>query len=89
MIKFVDFNNQYINGELYNFSSNLNNYVNCIYTLNSNQNLPLFKNPSKNQFNLLQGSAAIGLGIFDPLVQKDILNIDRPINPDLGAYQTQ
>lgn len=89
LIKFVDFNNQYINGELYNFSSNLNNYVNCIYTLNSNQNLPLFKNPSKNQFNLLQGSAAIGLGIFDPLVQKDILNIDRPINPDLGAYQTQ
>ena len=89
LIKFVDYNNQYINGELYSFASNPDNYVNCIYSLNSNQNLPLFKNPSKNQFNLLQGSAAIGIGLFDPLVLEDILGIDRPLNPDLGAYQTQ
>lgn len=86
LIKFVDFNNQYINGPLYSFSTNPR-YTNCLISTNSNTLNPKFKDPNKNKFNILQGSAAIGMGIFDPLVPKDILGIDRTNPSDIGAYK--
>ncbi|CAM4402487.1 hypothetical protein [Flavobacterium terrigena] len=86
LIKFVDFNNQFINGELYSFTSNPN-YSNCILSLSSNTNSPKFKNSSKNKLNILLGSAAIGMGIFDPLVPDDILGNSRATSCDIGAYQ--
>ena len=42
-----------------------------------------------NKFNILINSSVIGLGIYYPYAAKDILNFDRPTNPDLGAYQLQ
>lgn len=86
LIKFNDFNNQFVNDPLYAFS-NTTKYANCLISTSSNSFNPKFKNPDKNQFNILQGSAAIGMGIFDPLVPKDILGIDRTNPSDIGAYQ--
>lgn len=87
LIKFIDSNNL-INNELYDFPNN-SNYIDCIYSLNYNSNLPRFENPNKNKFNILINSSVIGLGIYYPYAPKDILNFDRPTNPDLGAYQLQ
>ena len=42
-----------------------------------------------DKFNILINSSVIGLGIYYPYAAKDILNFDRPTNPDLGAYQLQ
>lgn len=86
LIKFVDFNNQYTNGPLYSFSTNPR-YTNCLISTNSNSLNPKFKDSNKNKFNILQGSAAIAMGIFDPLVPKDILGIDRTNPSDIGAYK--
>jgi hypothetical protein len=88
LIKFRDFNNQFGSNSLYNFND-ITKYSNCLISNNSNIYNPNFKNSNKNQFNLLQGSSAIGAGVYDVLIPKDILGIDRPLNPDLGAYQTQ
>jgi hypothetical protein len=87
LIKFINSNNL-INNELYDFSNN-SNYIDCIYSLSYNSNLPRFENPNKNKFNILINSSVIGLGIYYPYAPKDILNFDRPSNPDLGAYQLQ
>ena len=49
---------------------------------------PKFKDTDKNQLNLLEGSAAIGFGIFEPTVPEDIIGNVRTIsNTDIGAYQ--
>ena len=85
LIKFIDSNNL-INNELYDFPNNTK-YENCIYSFNNSNNLPRFENPNKNKFNILINSSVIGLGIYYAYAPKDILNFDRPSNPDLGAYQ--
>ena len=87
LIKFIDSNNL-INNELYDFPNNTK-YENCIYSFNNSNNLPRFENPNKNKFNILINSSVIGLGNYYPYAPKDILNFDRPTNPDLGAYQLQ
>jgi len=49
---------------------------------------PEFTNIARNKLTLLEGSAAIGKAVYDPLVPKDILGNDRPVSgPDVGAYQ--
>ena len=86
LIKLVDFNNQFATNPLYP-NMDTTNYTGCIIKTNSNSITPKFKNPSKNQFNILVGSAAIGMGIYDPLVPEDIVGTGRQNPPDIGAYQ--
>ncbi len=51
---------------------------------------PKFKNPNRNQFNLLQNSPAIGQGVYDATCPKDILDKDRSApTTDIGAYLWQ
>ena len=85
MIKFNDVNNQFSGNALYS-----------VLSIASNNNLisngssfdPKFKNTTKNQLNILDGSAAIGRGKDLIIPLPDILNKPRPlIAPDMGAYQ--
>ncbi|HOZ74979.1 MAG TPA: right-handed parallel beta-helix repeat-containing protein [Flavobacterium sp.] len=49
---------------------------------------PKFQFFNLNPLLILEGSPAIGTGVYDPTVPKDILDRDRPNpNPDIGAYQ--
>jgi hypothetical protein len=83
----IKFNNSQLSGTgLYNFS-NVINYDTCFISNNALLYDPRFKNVSANQLNLLEGSSAIGNGIYEPLVPKDILGVTRPLSPDIGAYQ--
>ena len=82
LVKFNDANSSLVSNTLYDIFRENN-------TFNNKRNLdPKFKNVSKNQFKLLSGSAAIGIGVFNSLVPKDILGNNRPAtNPTLGAYE--
>jgi hypothetical protein len=86
LIKFNDFNNQFGSNPLYAFN-NTAIYTGCLISNSTNTFNPKFKSPDKNQFNILVGSAAIDMGIFDPLVPKDILGIVRGNPSDIGAYE--
>lgn len=87
LIRFNDYNNQYTSNPLYTaFLNNGNNLI----SKNGSPNDPKFKNASKNQMNILVGSAAITNG--SPLLSqlKDINGNDRPLSPtkpDIGAYK--
>lgn len=85
LIKFFDFG-QFQNNPLYPIA-NTTDYQNCIIARNSNTNKPDFKNPQNNKLIIGEDSAAIGIGIYDSSIPRDILNIERPTNPDIGAYQ--
>jgi hypothetical protein len=88
LIKFNDTNNQFGNNSLYT-SLGTPSFQNLIS--NATVYDPKFKNYSKNQLNIMPGSAAIqkGLESASPL-PNDILNMPRPTSPnrpDIGAYQ--
>ena len=86
LIKFVDFNNQYINKPLYQFSTNPR-FSNCILALNSNSNLPYFKNTNKNNLKIQTNSAAIGNANFTYSGFNDIIGLSRTNPSDIGAYK--
>lgn len=85
LIKFNDFNNQFASNPLYAFN-NPAKYAGCLISNSTNTFNPKFKNPNKNQFNILQGSAVIGNANFAFNVPKDILGNDRTPPSDIGAY---
>ena len=89
LIKFIDSNNQFGTNALYQFSANP--YINCIIARNTTSNLPNFKNPLKNQFEIQENSIAINNGTNLTPNFNDILDNPRPTppntNPDIGAYQ--
>jgi hypothetical protein len=87
LIKFVDFNNRLSTLPEYQFTGS--NYTNCLIATNATVNKPNFLNTDNNNLKIGENSAAIRMGIFDPLVPKDILGINRPSIPDIGAYQLQ
>ncbi len=86
LIKFNDFNNQFSNNPLYQFSGS--KYVNCLIATNSTTNNPDFKNPSKNQLLIGQNSAGKGTADFNySSGTSDILGNQRNNLPtDIGAY---
>lgn len=86
LIKFFDFNNQFINGPLYSFGSNPR-YTNCLISLNSNNNLPYFKNTDKNNFKIESNSVAKGNANFIHSGFDDILGNTRTNPSDIGAYK--
>lgn len=86
LIKFVDFNNQFGSNPLYAFS-NPAKYASCLISNSSNTLDPKFKNPNKNQFNILQGSAVIGNANLAFSTFDDILGKSRLPSSDIGAYE--
>ncbi len=82
LIRFEN-NNNTLTGENYNLS-NTDHYENNIFNED-----PHFKDTSLNQLIIGEKSAAINKGnaLFSTQVPTDILNINRTISPDLGAYQ--
>ncbi|OWP79425.1 hypothetical protein BWK62_02440 [Flavobacterium oreochromis] len=84
LIKFNDTNNQY-NIPLYDFIKNASN--NNIVDTRLNNFDPKFKDPSKNNLNILKNSPAIAKGNNAFLIPKDLSGINRTSPPDLGAYQ--
>ena len=85
LIKFADFNNQFQNNPLYpNLSTN---YTNCLIATNSTINRPDFKNPTRNQLQIGENSAARGTANFIYSSGTfDILNEARTNPSDMGAY---
>ena len=83
LLKFNTTNNDILNNPLYDFNNN-NLYENLI--LNG---IPNFQDIDTNQFIIGQGSEAIDNGDLNGalFVPYDILNINRTISPDIGAYQ--
>ncbi len=83
LIQFDDFNNSYATKPQYQFS-NTNFYQNNIFNIS-----PDFKNTALNQLIIGKLSAGINKGNLSKanLVPKDILEKDRILAPDLGAYQ--
>ena len=85
LIKFVDFNNQFQNNPLYpNLSTN---YSNCLIATNATLNRPEFKNPTNNELQIGENSAARGTANFTfSSGTFDILNLSRTNPSDIGAY---
>lgn len=86
LIKFNDFNNQFGSKPLYAFT-NPAKYAGCLISNSTNTFNPKFKSPSKNQFNLLQGSAVIGNANLAFSTFDDILGKSRDTSSDIGAYE--
>ena len=83
LIKFNDYNNYFENDINLDFSNQ--NYYEEIY-----QNLdPSFINEYQNDLRINQFSEVIGLGKEEFALETplDMLNIDRTLGPDIGAYQ--
>lgn len=82
LIRFEDTNNNFT-GANYDFEDP-NKYENNLFNRN-----PDFKDVDLNQLMIGDDSAANGLGLnnFATQVPVDILNVDRTISSDLGAYQ--
>ena len=83
LIKFNDYNNYFENDINLDFSNE--NYYEEIY-----QNLdPSFINEYQNDLRINQFSEVIGLGKEEFALETplDMLNIDRTLDPDIGAYQ--
>lgn len=86
LIKFADFNNQFQNNPLYQFTSSAN-YTNCLIATNSTVNRPEFKNPTNNELQIGENSAARGTANFTfSSGTFDILNLSRTNPSDMGAY---
>jgi len=86
LIKFADFNNQFQNNPLYQFTSSAN-YTNCLIATNSTVNRPEFKNPTNNELQIGENSAARGTANFTfSSGTFDILNLARTNPSDIGAY---
>ena len=85
LIKFVDFNNQFQNNPLYpNLSTN---FSNCLIATNATLNRPEFKNPTNNELQIGENSAARGTANFTfSSGTFDILNLSRTNPSDIGAY---
>ena len=83
LLKFNDINNYFENDPIYEFSNDLI-YENIFKNLS-----PGFINAQENDLRINQNSEIIGLGLQEYAIQTplDILNNNRTINPDLGAYQ--
>jgi hypothetical protein len=86
LIKFNDFNNQFGSNPLYAFT-NPAKYAGCLISNSTNTFNPKFKSPSKNQFNILQGSAVIGNANFAFNILTDIVGTTRMNPSDIGAYE--
>lgn len=86
LIKFVDFNNQYINGELYSFSSNPN-YTNCFIASTSLINKPDFIDEDKNILKIGENSIARNNANLTFSTFADILGNSRATFSDIGAYE--
>ncbi|NAS30854.1 hypothetical protein GTQ40_07725 [Flavobacteriaceae bacterium R38] len=84
LIRFDDFNNQFIDNPLFDFN-NTNFYQEII--LNEIVN---FNDPQSNDFRIDAASIVNNLGNSSTALQVplDILGIDRTAEPDLGAYQS-
>jgi hypothetical protein len=78
--------NNTTNNEFYPPTNTTNYNAGCLIANNSVLNNPKFKNANNNDLSIIENSAAIGAGIFDPLVPNDIFGRSRTTNPDLGAY---
>ena len=86
LIKFADFNNQFQNNPLYQFTSSAN-YTNCLIATNSTVNRPEFKNPANNELQIGENSVARGTANFTfSSGTFDILNLARTNPSDIGAY---
>ena len=86
LIKFVDFNNQFINGELYSFSSNPN-YTNCFIASTSLINKPDFIDEDKNILKIGENSIARNNANLTFSTFADILGNSRATFSDIGAYE--
>ena len=82
LIRFNDFQNQFVDNPLYNFedTSLFENVV-----LNEE---PLFLNTEENELFISEESPANGLGNPSTATQVDILGNPRENNPDAGAYES-
>lgn len=85
LIKFNNINNQFTNNPLYNFSSS--EYSGSTITTNSSTNRPKFEDINKNKLWLTEHLNLPSDPISTGLVPLDILNVNRTISTDLGAYQ--
>ena len=82
MNKFTDINKSF-NTSIYDFE-NQEHFENLIL----NQD-PKFLSPYENNMIIGENSAAKNQGdhVFSNMIPFDLLNVNRTINPDLGAYQ--
>ena len=85
LIKFDDYNKDFVNNPYYNFFNTL------YYKSITKDEAPLFINTSLNKLGINEGSPAINKGNLSTAgdVPNDINGIDRTSAPDLGAYQHQ
>jgi len=82
LIRFNDFNNQFDDNELYNFTN-----TNLFESIILNED-PDFKEPSDNELNIGEDSAANGQA-STPTIGTDILGTLRDTSaPDIGAYES-
>lgn len=83
ILKFNDFNNQFIADSLYNFAD-ASLYTNTLLNLSTD-----FFFPSRNDFRIGLESEAIGKGLleFAQEVPLDLLGTSRTDSPDIGTYQ--
>ena len=85
LIKFADFSNQFINNELYDFS-NINLFDTCLIARSSTNNNPDFKDARNNKLIIGENSAAKGTADNTYSTFYDILNNQRNVATDMGAY---
>lgn len=85
LIKFADFNNQFNNNALYDFS-NSSLFNNCLIATNSTINNPDFKDARNNKLIIGENSAAKGTANTIYSNFNDILNKNRNGLTDIGAY---
>ena len=85
LIKFADFSNQFTNNELYDFS-NINLFDTCLIARSSTNNNPDFKDARNNKLIIGENSAAKGTADNTYSTFYDILNNQRNVATDMGAY---
>jgi len=85
LIKFIDFNNSFIDNHLYDFE-NPDIYKDCLIAKTSNSNRADFVNPVKNDMRILDSSAARGSANSRYVDQDDIIGNPRSTPTDMGAY---
>ena len=87
LIRFNNLNNQFTNNPLYQFSTDAIHYNNCTIATNSTTNKPKYEDLNNNKLWLTEDLNLPSDPIFTNLVPLDILNVNRTISTDLGAYQ--
>jgi len=85
LIKFIDFNNSFMNDILYDFDD-VNRYKNCLISKTFNSNQVDFVEPLENDLRILDFSAAKGTANSTYMGTSDILGNTRNIPVDMGAY---